>query len=110
MRAFHLRSSANGYPTFARPAPDYVNAKALSAGANEDETVPSGAKFVVFSATADFYAKRGGTAAVPGDVSDGSASELNPSIWQIDDITTIGLIAPATTVVTMSYYSGGGAP
>lgn len=90
----------------AIPFPTYVDARALGIAINEDHTIPTGAKYVIFSATADFYAKIGGTAAIPVDVTDGSGSELNPIVRHISDsATTIGLIAPAACEVTMSFYN-----
>ena len=90
---------------FARHAPSHVDARVLTANTNESHTVPAGARVVVFSATGDFYAEPGGTAAVPAaDVTDGSASELNPTQWNLDGVTSIGLIAPAATTITLSFY------
>ena len=89
----------------ARNAPDHVDARVLAANVNEDHTVATDAKYVIFSSTVDFYAKKGGTAAVPAaDVTDGTGSELNPTIWYISGITTIGLIAPTAAVVTLTFY------
>lgn len=91
-----------------RPAPFYVNAKAIAAaGAAEADTPPTGAAVVLFSANGDFYALPNGTATVPGDTSDGSASELNPASWALDDVTSISVISPAggATQVTLTYYA-----
>lgn len=93
----------------ALPPSTHVDALSLTAGAAETFTVPSGALFVVFSATGNFYARYGATATVPGDTSDGSASELNPTIRKLVDangaaITSISVIAPADAVVTAAYY------
>jgi hypothetical protein len=94
-----------GQNTFSRPAPDYVDARVLAAAVSEDQAVPTGARHVIFSATADFYAEKGGTAAVPAaDVTNGTASELNPTIWSLDGVSTIGLIAPGATVITLTFY------
>src|SRR5207249_10304100 len=57
-------------------APLYVDARDLAASTNETHTVPTGADYVIFSADGDFYAKPNGAAAVPSDVTDGTASEL----------------------------------
>lgn len=103
---FEIPASHGGAPAFLRAAPTYVDARVLSASSNEDHTVPSGGRFVIFSANCSaVYAKRGGTAAVPGaDVTDGSASELNPAGWFLEGVTTIGLISPEACVVTLSFY------
>ena len=99
-----MRSGANGDLTFARSAPLYIDARDLAASTNETHTVPAGADFVIFSADGDFYAKPNGAAAIPGDVTDGSASELNPVIWDLNGVTSIGLIASSGRKVTLSFY------
>lgn len=94
-----------GKPSFVLTPSDHVDAKALAAGVAETASVPSWAGTVVFSATGNFYVKwYGGAAAVPGDVSDGSASELNPAARCVIGITQFSVIAPADCVVTMSYF------
>lgn len=86
--------------------PDHVDARVLAAGVNETHTVPTGAAYVLFSATGDFYVSYDGDAAtIPAaDVTDGTASELNPTIRYIAGVAELDLIAPLNTVVTMSFY------
>src|SRR5262245_55100328 len=87
----------------ARRVPGYVDARVLAAGTNETHTVPGGADVVFFNGDGPFYAKPNGAAAVPaGDITDGTASELNPGCWSLDGVTSIGLIASATRIVTLS--------
>jgi len=90
---------------FALPFSDSVNARALAANTAESMTVPAGANYVAFSATGDFYVNVGTTATVPGDVTDGAGSELNPTIRALNGAGTISIIAPATCVVTAAFYS-----
>ena len=93
------------FPTWCRRPSDYVNARSLAAGVAEDTTVPAGAGKVLFSCTGNFYAKMGtGSAAVPGDVADGTAAELNPGGWVVTAGDVISVIAPAICVLTLSYY------
>ena len=107
LTALTLRPGANGENLYARSAPFYIDARDLAANTNETHTVPAGADFVIFSADGDFYAKPNGAAAViSGDVTDGSASELKPSHWSLDTVTSIGLIAPAARKLTLSFYKG----
>lgn len=103
---FEIAADRTGFrDTLIRVAPTYTNARSLAANVGEDTSVPSGAKKVLFAATCNFYAKVGGTATVPGDVTNGSAAELNPAAWQLNSsITTIGLIAPVACVVTVTFY------
>lgn len=96
-----------GYASYIRGAPSYIDARVLAANVNETITIPAGANAVIFSATcASFYAKIGATATVPaGDVTDGTASELNPASWFTGAATQIGIIAPATCTVTLTWYT-----
>jgi len=94
---------------FAPLASDYIDARVLAAATAERHTIPTGARYVVFSADATFYAKFGDvavTAAVPAaDITDGTASAVNPEAREIPSgVTHISLIAAAATVVTMSFY------
>jgi len=104
---FKLPTETGGaYSSMVRLAPTYVDARVLAATTAESHTVPTGARFVVFSSNcAAFYALRNGTAAVPAaDVTDGSGSELNPSAWFVEGASTIGLISPTACIVTLSFY------
>lgn len=92
---------------FALPPSDYVDARSLSAGVAESFAVPSGAKFAMFASTGDFYAAYDGTAAEATDISDGSASELNPTMRYISGKTNISVIAPSDCKITISFYMGG---
>lgn len=103
--AFRLMPEAGGaFSGMVRLAPTYVNALSLAASTAESTTVPTGAKWIIFSATCNFYANRTTTATVPGDTTDGTASELNPSAWWVGDVTTISVISPTTCVITFSAY------
>ena len=105
MRNLVIKSDANGdYPTWCRVASDFINSRSLAANTVEASTVPALAGKVFFGATGNFYALNNGTAAVPGDVTDGSASELNPACWMVAPGDIISLIAPAACVVTLAYY------
>lgn len=93
---------------FAVTPSDCVMARSLSASSAESITVPTGAGIVVFAATGDFYANWTTTATVPGDTTDGSASELNPGVRKVAAGATISVIAPAACVVTASFYKAAG--
>lgn len=87
---------------------DSVYANVLAANVAEIVTVPTGAKYVNFSATADFYARFGAAAAVPAnEVADGTASVLNPGLRALDGVTSIGLISAEVCIVTMEFFSEG---
>ena len=107
MRSFLYQFA--GRKMFAPLPSDQVDARVLAATTAELHTIPDGARFVVFAASALFYAKFGTSlvaAAIPAaDVTDGSAPEMNPEARQIPSgATHISLIAPAATIVTLSFY------
>lgn len=85
--------------------PDYVNARSLAANTAEVIAVPANASIVYFSAQADIYVRYGATtAAVPGDVTDGSACELNPTARIVNGLTQISVISTAACKVTASFF------
>jgi len=105
MRNLAVKADANGdFPTWCRVPSDVVNSLALAAGVAESTTVPALAGKVFFSSTGTIYVKVGGTAAVPTDITNGTASELNPSCYIVSPGDVISVIAPATCIVTFSYY------
>ena len=105
MRKLRTIKGHAGEDVFALIAPDYVDSVSLAAGVAKSFTVPANGHFAIFSATNDFYANYTTTATVPGDVSNGTASELNPTLRYIKGVTTISVIAPASAVVTITYYA-----
>ena len=62
----------------------------------------------MFNSNGDFYARPNAAAeaATASQVSTGTASELNPSVWDVTagPISTIGLTSLNATVVTMAFY------
>lgn len=99
-------SGPGSLSSMIRPAPAYVDARVLAANVAESQTVPTGANWVLFSSTCNFFAHPSATATVPAaDTTTGVASELNPAAWKLtSSITTISVIASATCTVTMSFY------
>lgn len=95
--------SSSGY---LRVMPTYTDRRVLAANVNEDHTLPTGARWVVFSSNcSEWYAKRGGTAAIAaGDVTDGTGSTMNPAGFDVNGVTTIGMIAPAACTITLDVY------
>ena len=89
---------------------DWIDARVLATTTTENFQAPTGAKYVLFSGNGDFYARIEADApmdaVVPtGDVTDGTAPELNPAMRQLPvDQAYISLVAPAATIVTMMYF------
>jgi hypothetical protein len=99
-----MRSLSNENSSFILDAPDYTDAKLLAASTAEAFTVPAGANYVNFSSSGDFYVNYSTTATVPGDVTDGTASEYKPGLRCITGIATISIISAGTPIVTASFY------
>lgn len=100
-----------GSGNFLRTPPNYVLSKSLAASTAESFTVPTDqnglkAEHVIFSATCDFYANTSTTATVPGDVTDGTASVLNPTGYFLKgQVTTISVISASTCVITAEFWA-----
>lgn len=98
----------SGMGAFALRQSNWIDARVLAASTAETFQAPALARFVLFSANGDFYAKlapESTAAAIPAaDVTDGTAAELNPVMRAINELEYISLIAPAATVVTMQFY------
>jgi hypothetical protein len=105
------RDASARNPSNIRSAPTYVQARVLAAGVSETITLPAGTRLVIFSSTCNFFAKTGASAAVPAaDVTDGTASELNPTAWYYSNALTatqdVSVISSTACTVTASAYTG----
>jgi hypothetical protein len=97
-----------GYGEIPRPIPQSVMSRALAASVAETITPPAGSRYVIFSYTDNTYVNCYTTATVPGDVTNGTASELNPSGYEFNtnDLPDISVIsAAAAGIVTAAFYS-----
>lgn len=89
--------------------PEYTSARALSANTNESVTIPAGATHVMISPSNIVWVKLGGTATVPTDTDDGTASEaVGANMYRLFELpsgsSSIGVISNATPIVTFSFY------
>lgn len=96
-----------GYSEIPRPISQSVMSRALAASVAEDITPPAGSSRVVFSATANFYVNAYATATVPADVTNGTASELNPSgySFNVNELPTFSVISDVACVITAAFYA-----
>ncbi|MEF8758328.1 MAG: hypothetical protein V5B36_00950 [Candidatus Accumulibacter sp. UW25] len=105
MKSFEIALDVGNLNSMTIPFSDYINVQVLLPNVAESPTLPADARFILFSSTADFYARVNGTASVPStDVTDGSASEINPTIRSLLGVTSLSLIAPANCTVSLSFY------
>lgn len=83
----------------------YIYTNVLAAGVTEAVTVPTGAKYVIISATTNIWVKIGGAATVPaGDTTNDSGSELNPGVRYLNSATTVGIISETASKVSLMFY------
>jgi hypothetical protein len=102
-----------GNSPIPRPVANSTMAVSLAAGVAKSITIPNTsstvppAKYVIFSGTGNYYVNLFTTATVPGDTTDGTASELNPTAYQLpaNDVTTISVISPVACVLTAAFYA-----
>lgn len=99
--------------------PDYVDSRVLAAGVAEAIAVPTRAtaaggtqraSHVLINSNADVYARynsslAGTAAAVPTDITNGTACELNPAIRFLgSSVAEISLISASACIVTAAFY------
>lgn len=111
MVRFNLFGDVNGRSDLPALAPsDTINARALAATTAESDTIPTGAKFVLITATDVLYYRVGGTATVPGDTTDGSAAELLPlqqsRMVSLEAARTTGSVTASDTALTLTSTDG----
>ena len=109
MSELSLIRDNRGVPTGGLVTTGYVDAVVLSANAAQTYTVPSGANYLRFSGTADFYINIGGTATVPSVTTATGASNMlikleSPAIRSVSGNTSVSVIAPVTTIVTIEAF------
>lgn len=104
---FKVPAEAGGaFSSFLLYSAHYSDARVLAANTAELHTIPSGYTRVILSGTCNFWAKVGGAAAIPAaDVTDGTASDLNPAGYTFNGETSIGFIADSTCIVSMRFYA-----
>lgn len=87
----------------------YTMSRDIAAASPEAFAVPAGAKRVVFGATGNFCvrynASLAGTAAAFGDVTDGTACEINPTTRMLTNVAEISVaVAVDGTKVSAMFF------
>lgn len=97
--------------TYAIKPSKNINGYFLAAGTAKTITFPADAvpakpNYAIFAANGIFYARWDGSAAtIPvADTSDSAGSEAAPGARVIEGLTTVSVIAPVDTVLTIAYY------
>lgn len=100
----------NNYQTqipsvMALAAPTWVDNIVLVANTPVTYIIPTGAKYLLFATNGIFYANYTTIASVPAASNLlGSGSEIAPAFRSVVGLTTISLIAPVNTIVTIGVY------
>lgn len=114
MRSLDNAQDQQGQDIDLRPASDVIYQLDLLADTSARITIPAGATRVIFGACVNYWIKLGDssvTAVNSGDITDGSASELNPQGYTLShNETHIAAISDADGQVTMAFYTGGYTP
>lgn len=104
LKQMNIALGSDGESTLSAPTSNDINGVLLAANVAESITIPSGSKFAMFNATADFYANYSTTAAVISDTTDGTGSELNPTVRTLASGDTISVISGEVCRVTVAFY------
>lgn len=105
MNEISIRLDSHRSPTGALSISDTYYAGELVANSNQAVTVPATAGVVAFSANGNFYVSYDGTtAAIPTGAIVASNVDLNPSTRKLEGITTLNIIAPMNTKITLAFY------
>lgn len=89
----------------ALPAPTWVDAVVLAANVAYTYTIPTGARYLLFNGNGIFYVNYTAPATVPSDtVTSGATGEIGPVFRSVVGLSTISIIAPVATIVTIAVY------
>jgi len=106
MKALEIEKGRAGKASNAINISDSYYTGELTAGANQSVDVPDNAHVCIFSANGDFYVSYDEQdAEVPTGTIEAGNVDLNPSVRDVSDLTKLNLIAPATTKITLAFYS-----
>ncbi len=87
------------------PAESYVDNAVLASDTEETFAVPAGYRYVIFSATADFWCAFDRTASVPAtDNTSGTGSVLNPTARAVLGVTNIHLISSTSNKISLTFF------
>ena len=90
------------------PSPDTVDMRVLAANVAERHTVQAGAAYCLAACAGDFYVRWHSSldASIPAaDITDGSGAEYKPGLRNVSGLTSFSIIAPATAIVSLSFFS-----
>ncbi len=103
-----------GRGAFVLPLSDHRNALILAVHVAQFVEVPQGARYVVFTATDDFWMETFGDgdtremSTVLASITDGSAPDFNPAVRSLPDrIEALGVLSDVEgAIVLVSFYGG----
>lgn len=104
MKQLNPISSSYLEETHALIPSDTIYSGELTAGVEQTVSIPTGAEFVIFTATNDYYVNYDTTAAVPTGTISQAGGELNPITRYIGETAVLHIISPYTTKITLGFY------
>jgi hypothetical protein len=83
----------------------YIDDIVLAAGVAQTITAPTGARYVSFGASGDYYVNQSGTATIPGTtITGGTGSLKKPPLMSLD-AATFSLISVGGDIISLAWYS-----
>lgn len=104
MQSLEQISSSDINDTDALYPSDTIYSGLLVAGIEQTVTRPTGAEFVIFTATNDYYVNYDTTVAVPSGNISLAGGELNPILRYIGETDVIHIISPYSAYITLGFY------
>jgi len=105
MKSYQVIEAPDYKDTRALYPSDTIYSGALAASVEQTVAVPTGADYVMFMCTNDFYINYDLTAAVPTGSISQAGGELNPEIRYVGETTNIHIISAYNCLVTMAFFS-----
>lgn len=104
MKEFKVIESKRLANTSALYPSDTIYSGALVASTEQTVTVPSGADFVIFMCSNDFYVNYDVTAAVPTSTISEAGGELNPEVRYVGETIALHIISEFACKITLAFY------
>jgi len=106
MKQLYQKNDALLNPSFCIPPSDTVYNVVMTPNVAQTVAIPVGAKYVIFSTTANIWVNYNATSAIPTvSIVSGTQSELNPNGRYINGYSTISIIADTAAKLSLAFYS-----
>jgi hypothetical protein len=101
-----IKTSPDNVPLIGIFPASYTDAIVLVPNTPIVYSVPTGAVYTLINCTSSVWVRFGGVAAIPStNITDGSASVLNPALRAIPGVTSIGFVSSAACICSIDLWN-----